>query len=130
MPGEAGAIFLNQPTAAAAMKQKPACETVIPWLKANLGKNCLAPLTSTDYGALRAAVQCAELWVATGSGGAAKAFFWTVTLMQSKVRHLAYHAVAHCGEWTDRSRLWAAADLSPLEKPGVCACEPGGAERE
>ena len=43
------------------MKQKPKCETLLPWLKANLGKHCLGPLTGTDAKALAAAVQTIEL---------------------------------------------------------------------
>ena len=109
---------------------KPKCVTVMPWLKAQFGKTCLAPLTTTDALALAAAVQCAELWAWTGGKPtAATAFGDVVVLMQEKTRYLAYHVVAHCAEWTDRERLWQASGMPPLARVGVCAYEPGGAQR-
>ena len=41
---------------------QPPSVTIFPWLRANLGSHCLAPLTGTDRRALRAAVQIIELY--------------------------------------------------------------------
>ena len=108
---------------------KPVSQTIIPWLKSNLGKRWQAALTSSDLSALLAAAHCAELWVRTGSADVAEAFGLMVPVMQPGLRYLAYHAVAHVGEWTHRATLWESAGLPELENPGVCAYEPGGSAR-
>lgn len=105
---------------------KPVSQTILPWLKANLGKRWQAALTSTDLSALMAAAHCAELWVRTGTREVAAAFGQVASVMQPGLRYLAYHTVAHIGEWRDRAFLWEAAGLTALENPGVCAYEPGG----
>lgn len=111
------------------MAEKPKCQTVLPWLKANLGPRCLNGLTSTDFAALQAAVQIAELWVFTGCETLPPAFGAVVRQMQEKERELAFHSVAHCGEWEDRWVMWNGAGLDVPENLRRCAYEPGGSQR-
>ena len=106
------------------MKTKPKCQTVLPWLTANLGNRCLAPLTDTDSFALAAAVHVAQLYGYTREPEVAKAFGIVVTEMQDSTQELAYHSIAHCLDWSDRRRLWAAAGLQPIPVR-KCASEPG-----
>jgi hypothetical protein len=103
---------------------KPACVTVFPWLKNNLGKNCLAPLTNTDWHALRAAVQCIELYSHTCDGDVLDAFARCVSLMQPHCWHLAYHSIAHVMDWGHRPQLWIEAGLPQPERLPLCAFEP------
>lgn len=107
---------------------KPPCVTLPSWLKANLGKKCLAPLTGTDAAALAAAVQIAQLHAYDpGDTGVCRAFRLVVLRMQPKCRFLAYHAIAHVMEWSDRARLWEQAELPPLPATlPECSFAPGG----
>ncbi len=109
---------------------KPAkpCTTIAKWLRENLGPRCLAPLTGTDSRALDAAVQIIELWAYDRDHHLEVAFGLVVARMQPKCRELAYHAIAHVVEWSDRARIWDAAGLEPFV-PAVCAYEPGGSAR-
>jgi hypothetical protein len=107
------------------MKTKPVCETVLPWLKANLGSRCLGGLTGTDAKALAAAVQIVELYSYCPKANVAQAFGLVVMQMQRTSWHLAYHAIAHVMDWDDRERLWNLTFLGPLDQPvSVCAYEP------
>lgn len=102
------------------------------WLKANLGKGCLGVLTSADAAALAAAHALVTLYHAADQRhlvGVELAFGSAVTCMQPRARCLAYHAIAQVGNWEDRAKLWQHAGLEPLERPGVCAYEPGGSQR-
>lgn len=100
------------------------------WLKANLGKRCLAPLAGCDMIALEAADRLAELWVWTHKAEVAIAFGAAVKQMhRDACKELAYHAIARVGNWEDREVLWLAAGLEPLANPGTCANEPGGSAR-
>ncbi len=108
---------------------KPPCVTVLPWLRANLGKQCLAPLTSTDSYALRAAVQCVELYAYTSSQDAVGAFALVVGQMQPHTRRLAYHAIAHVMDWGHRAELWERAGLDLPPNLGLCAFEPANPNR-
>lgn len=110
-------------------KPKPVCETVMPWLRANLGKRCLAPLTGCDWRALKAAAQIIDLYCYCPNPAVAQSFGLVVSQMQEATRELAYHAVAHVMNWEDRSRLWIEAGLEPISA-GVCAFEPGGSQKE
>lgn len=107
------------------MKEKPKSVTVGPWLKANLGKTCLAPLTGTDYRALQAAVQIIELYAYDPDSSLLVAFAQVVGRMQEKTRSLAFHAIAHVMDWSDRWRLWR---MAGFEGPvyGHCAFGPEG----
>lgn len=108
---------------------KPPASTIYPWLKANLGKKCLAPLTSTDGRALLAAVQIVDLWAFTESADIAKAFGIVVSQMQRETRHLAFHAIAHIANWDTRYELWQKAGLELPANLTLCAWEPGGSAR-
>ncbi len=110
-------------------KTKKPCEQVYPWLRANFGPNCLAPLTSTDSRALDAAVQIIELWAFDSEGDETlRAFEIVVLRMQPHTRQLAYHAIAHVVNWEDRERVWKACSLPPVANPWRAKFEP--AQRE
>lgn len=98
-------------------------QTIFPWLKANLGKGCLGILTGTDTKALRAAVEIIGLWAYDESDEALQAFGIVVRRMQPSAYFLAYHAIAHCADWSHRSQVWAKAGLPALTNPGRCAFE-------
>lgn len=105
---------------------------VMSWLKANLGKSCLAPLTGTDTKALRAAVQIIELYgyiAQRDEDATLAAFAAIVRQMQRSTQELAYHSIAMLMEWHSRDEIWARAGLEPLERVRVCAYEPGGSAR-
>jgi len=105
----------------------PLCKSLYPWLRSNLGKRCLAPLTSCDAYALAAAVHLAELWGCTRSHDVEQAFGLVVNQMQPHTRYLAFHAIAHCLDWGHRSELWIEAGLFLKgENLGQCSFEPGG----
>lgn len=94
------------------MKAKPVCQALRPWLKENLGPNCLGVLTGTDSRALDAAVHIVELIAfADRPAPLMQAFGAVVTAMQPTARHLAFHAIAHVLDWSDRSRIWDSAGL-------------------
>ncbi len=111
------------------MKEKPVCEKLYPWLRANLGKRCLGVLTGTDARALAAAVHIIELYSYCSTPTVAHAFKCVVLQMQPQARYLAYHATAMIMNWEDRPRLWIEASL-PEFNPGTCSFEPGGAMRD
>lgn len=102
---------------------KPVCQTLLPWLKANLGKHCLAPMTSVDGCALRAAVQIIELYAYESRPQILNAFGTVVLSMQESTRELAYHAIAHVMDWPDRGRVWSLAGLAAIRVQS-CAFEP------
>ena len=97
---------------------KPVCQTLTTWLRANLGKGALAPLTSTDSLALDAAVHL--------KAGVLQAFAFAVRCMQPKCYRFAYHAIAHVMDWHNRPQIWAKAGLPDIEHPGRCEHEPRG----
>lgn len=98
-------------------RPKPACQTVGPWLLANLGKGSLGVLTGTDSRALAAALHIVELYAVTGDEAVLEAFRVVVLQMQPSARHLAYHATAHLMEWESRARVWQRAGLAPIPVP-------------
>lgn len=106
---------------------KPVSVTLLPWLRANLGKRALAPLTSTDHAALLAAVQVVALYAQTEDDSLPGAFAACVRKMQMSTREFAFHSIAHVMDWPDRGKLWALAGLEPLERRMRCQYEPGGA---
>jgi hypothetical protein len=114
----------SEPTHQIVMKPKPLCQSVRTWLRENLGKHALAPLTSADFLALDAAIHIAEMEAYhRGSKPLAEAFGNVVRTMQKSCYRFAYHAIAHVQEWNDRGRLWNAAGL-PDCNPGLCDHEP------
>ena len=109
---------------------KPPAATISKWLREN-GMS-LGGLTGQDWPALRSAVQIVELWCLSDSQGrtqAAIAFCAVVHAMQPNLRYLAYHSIAHVGDWSFREELWIAAQLPPLDDIPLCNYEPGGAAR-
>lgn len=92
------------------------------WLKGNLGPQCLAPCTGTDFKALSAAVAIVDLYLYDFDGYGLEAFRSVVLKMQPSTRHLAYHAIAMVMDWSDRAKLWKAAGL-PLQEFGKCKAE-------
>jgi len=114
------------------MKNKPCCQSLLPWLRSNLGKLCLAPLTGTDARALAAAVHLIDLWSQSHDLGSEvlQAFGIVVCQMQPSTRGLAYHAIAHVMDWSDRETVWVAAGLAEIPRPrSKCMFEPGGSAR-
>jgi len=108
---------------------KPVCQTLSRWLKDNLGKHCLGVLTSVDSRALDAAAHLINLYAYHPRQDVVRAFGLTVLQMQPQARYLAYHAIAHVRNWEDRVAMWNEAGLPPVENPGMCDWEPGGAKR-
>ena len=103
-------------------KQKQPCETLPKWLKDNLGPCCLAPLTGTDSRALAAAVQIIDLYSVDADCTLPAAFGIVVARMQRSCWPLAYHAIAHVMDWSDRERVWKLAGL-PKIQVGQCKYE-------
>lgn len=107
------------------MKSKSVADTVLPWLRANLGSSCCAPLTGTDVRALKAAVQILELFSSDHDDRVLKAFGIVVAKMQPSTQELAYHAIAHVLEWQHRDRIWnEVLHLPKLENIRRCQYEP------
>ena len=104
----------------------PPAATVLDWLGTNLGSKALAPLTGSDTRALQAAVQIIEQFSYDRDPSVLMAFAHVVARMQWKNRELAYHAIAHPLDWSDRHRIWIASGLTPLEPRFKCSFEPGG----
>jgi hypothetical protein len=95
------------------------------WLQANLGKRCLAPLTGTDAKALTAAIHIIELYSYHREDQVLVAFRNIIMCMQETTRELAYHAIAHVMDWSDRNEIWCRAGLSTFSFPlRRCAFEP------
>lgn len=103
---------------------QPVCKSLRPWLKANLGKYCLAPLTSTDSRALDAAVHIVELWNFSDNADLPGAFGAVVRSMQDNTKELAFHAIAHVCDWHTRQQLWNLAGLPALGRRHMCVHEP------
>jgi hypothetical protein len=95
--------------------KKAAAQTILPWLKHN--GIPLGALTHHDVAALFAAVQIAELWIRGDydyRNLSRVAFYSVVMQMQESTRHMAFHAIAHVGDWCHRPELWYEAGLSIL----------------
>lgn len=104
---------------------KPPAATIGKWLRDN--GHPLGGLTGQDWPALKAAVQIVELWCSADSEGrlqAAIAFNACVRAMQPNLRHLAYHAIAHVGDWSHRDELWRIAQLPEIHDIPLCTYEP------
>lgn len=102
-------------------RNKSTCQSLITWLKLNLGRHHLAALTGTDSRALAAAAHILSLrGVCSHNPALIAAFREVVLCMQPSTRELAYHAVAYLGEWDDRAKVWAEAGLPPLARVSVC----------
>lgn len=107
-------------------REKPVCQDVLSWLRANLGAAALGALTGTDHRALAAAVHIVTLYTYSGDDRALQALGPVVRVMQERTRYLAYHAIAHVMDWDDRARVWQLAQLpAPVLLRG-CQYEPAG----
>lgn len=105
---------------------KPSSVTIVPWLRSNLGKNALAGNTGTDHKALLAAVQIIELYSYNRDPSILSAFGLIVSKMQRKQWFLAFHAIAHVMDWSDRQKIWASIG-NPIDLSWpLCAFEPKG----
>ena len=92
-------------------RPKPPAATIFTWLKNN--KIPLGAVTSTDSRALQAAVQVADLWLSCDDRkDVAQAFQKVVLQMQPETRYMAYHSIAHVGDWGHRGELWVMAGLT------------------
>lgn len=106
------------------MKTKSVSETILPWLKAN-GMS-LGALTGQDTLAIKAAVQTVHLYNSCdhdAEKNALVAFGLLIRCMQPGTRYLAYHAIAHVGDWGFRPVLWAKAGLEPIGNIPRCKNE-------
>ena len=103
---------------------KPSSVTVVPWLRSNLGKNALAGVTGTDHKALLAAVQIVQLYSYDRDESLLTAFGSVVRRMQPSQWHLAFHAIAHVMDWSDRIVVWAGAGLPTDIRVPRCTYEP------
>jgi hypothetical protein len=106
-------------------KYQPPAATIGRWLREN--GHALGGLTGQDWPALRTAASIVDLWCSADSEGrvqAAIAFNAVVHAMPPELRYLAYHAIAHVGDWSHRDELWDKAQLSPLEHIPPCKYEP------
>ena len=101
-------------------------ECINTFLKGNLGRGSLAPLTGTDWKALRAAVHLLQLYAYNGHDAVLDAFRLTVLEMQPSTRQFAYHAIAYVSEWHNRAVWWARAGLPPYERIWVLKMAPEG----
>ena len=112
------------------MANKPKAQTILKWLKDN--GIPLGALTSHDASALLAAVQVAELWI-RGDYGNRKfsevAFRSVVEQMQESTQYMAFHAIAHVGDWCHRWELWRNAELSQEVLKHVPECKFGPVRR-
>ncbi len=98
---------------------------ILKWLQANLGKHCVAGLTSHDTHALVASVAMTPLISWQGAPSAIfDAYRAVVSEMQPKMRFLAYHAIACELDWSHRAMIWANAGLPPEQAGGRCEFEP------
>ena len=88
---------------------KQPSQTILSWLKDNLGKGCTASLTGTDTRALRAGVQILELYSQcdeSHENTCIRAFACVVSQMQKSTMELAYHSIAHVLDWSNRGEIW------------------------
>jgi hypothetical protein len=98
---------------------------IIKWLQANLGKSCIAPLTSNDCYALVASVNlCNLISYSSAPPELFEAYGAIVRRMQPHTRGLAYHAIACELDWSHRDMIWELSRLPAADKPKYkCAFE-------
>lgn len=112
-------------------KSKPVSEQTLEFLRGNLGKRALAPLTGTDFRALIAAALIMEAYSGDRHPDYLAAFALVVRRMQRKCWYFAYHSIAKALDWSDRMDVWMKAGLptEPLENIPLCEMEPASASR-
>ena len=89
----------------------PPCVTFRSFVRANFAKGCLSPLTGTDFRALDAAIQIIAMLAYDRSPEAIEAFGKVVGRMQPHCQWIAYQAIAHGIDWSERDSIWAEAGL-------------------
>lgn len=95
-------------------------ETVIDWLRMNLGASAMGALTGTDIRCLKAATAIIEAYAYTYDTDLLEAFDTVVLKMQPSTREFAYHAIAYAMDWDDRKRVWSRTGLDPIAMPTLC----------
>lgn len=94
---------------------------ILKWLQANLGKGCLACLTSTDTYALVTATNLSNLISYDGAPQELfDAYRAIVNQMQPQSRYLAFHAIACELDWSHRGMIWDCANLRFEDVRGKC----------
>lgn len=106
------------------MTPKPSAVTIVPWLKANLGRHALGGLTGTDHKALLAAVQIIELYSYDRDPSLLASFGAVVRRMQPSQFFLAFHSIAHVMDWSYRLAIWHEAGLPTDIRVPRCQFEP------
>lgn len=100
--------------------------TVLQWLRDQLGPRALAPLTTTDSQALRAAVEIINLYNYCDESheqALLSAFAAVVMTMQPNCREFAFHSIAHVCEWGTRRKVWTLAGLGQIDPVTTCRFE-------
>lgn len=98
---------------------------ILKWLQANLGKRCVAGLTSGDTYALVASVNLSNL-ISYSSAPMElfQAYGAIVRQMQAHTNHLAFHAIACELDWSHREMIWHLAGLGAEIPTTKCEGEP------
>jgi hypothetical protein len=100
-------------------RENPVCRTAPRWLLAQLGKDCLAPLTGQDARALHAFVHLAELYLCSDEAGqrqAIRAMAATVQAMQPHTRRLCKKSIPHVGDWGHEEQIWRLIERELMEQ--------------
>lgn len=103
--------------------EKPPCRDYATFLKAHLGKGCLAPLTGQDARALDAFLHAVQLWGNSDRWGrrhAETAMRALVLAMQPETRHLAKRAIPRVLDWSHEPEIWGL--LFPKGEPKQDHC--------
>lgn len=103
-------------------------ETVIDWLREN--EVLSGGVTHHDRACLRACAEVALVWLRGDMQHrklSAEAFGRLVAQMQFSQWAVAYHVVAHVGDWGHRAQLWVEAGLPTL---ALLACKFGPESRK
>lgn len=98
---------------------------ILKWLQANLGKRCVAGLTSTDTYALVASVNLSNLISYKSAPPELFDAYRAITgQMQDHTRHLAFHAIACELDWSHRAMIWHNAGMADQIPTTKCEGEP------
>lgn len=105
---------------------KKPTETVFPWLRENLGKQCLGCLTGYSGKAVLAAFQVIVAYNSSderAEKALLQSFRLIVETLDRPERELVYHSIAHVMNWWDRALIFEKAGLPPIENPSRCKYE-------
>lgn len=88
------------------------------WMSANYGDGILAPLTGTDWRAMRALVYAWDLWLYVQSPAAFRAAVDLLRCMQRTTRDLGVSIIPMIGDWSHEIHMRSM--LRPvLDLPGI-----------